>query len=290
MSSQLRYLMGYEQLVSGLLKTLPEDDAVSLAVGGDYERVGTLEHALLRNKGLRPESCVVDVGCGSGRLASQLSRYPKLRYVGTDVVPELLDYARRKVGRPDFRFEKTDSTSLPVPDGEADFVVFFSVFTHLLHEESYVYLTEAYRALRPGGKVIFSFLEFAVPENWKVFDINIDWVRKRTMAGHLNVFMHRQDLRIWAERIGFNIPAMHYGDTRFIAVDGQAATSSVPVGTYALGQSVCVMRKPLPGQGVRPAPKGREPGPAAGNPQPRTAQPPRGEASARAPGRREPKA
>jgi len=257
MSSQLRYLMTYEQMVGGLLKALPEEDAVSRAVGGDYERIGVLEHALLRGNGLRPESSVVDVGCGSGRLASQLRRYPDLRYVGTDVVPALLDYARRRVGRPDFRFEKADSIRLPVGEAEADLVVFFSVFTHLLHEESYVYLAEAHRALRPGGRVIFSFLEFSVPAAWPVFEGNVDWVRNRTMAGHLNVFMNRGDLRLWAERLGFNVAAMHFGDTRFIEVDAEAATESVPAGAYALGQSVCVLRKPLPGEPVRPAPSHR---------------------------------
>jgi SAM-dependent methyltransferase len=261
MSSQLRYLLSYEQMVSGLLKSLPEEDAVSQAVGGDYERVGVLEHALLRNNGLRPASSVVDVGCGSGRLASQLRRYPGLRYVGTDVVPALLDYARRKVDRPDFRFEKADSLRLPVAEGEVDFVVFFSVFTHLLHEESYVYLAEAYRALRPGGKVIFSFLEFSVPEAWKVFGANLDWVRRRSMAGHLNVFMHRHDLRLWAEHLGFNVAALHFGDTRFIEVDAVAASELVPAGAYALGQSICVLRKPRPGEAVRPAPSARGPQP-----------------------------
>lgn len=257
MTSQLRYLLTYEQMVGGLLKALPEEEAVSHAVGGDYERVGVLEHAVLRNNGLRPDSAVVDVGCGSGRLASQLRRYPGLRYLGTDVVPALLDYARRKVGRPDFRFERAEGLWLPVADGEADFVVFFSVFTHLLHEESYVYLMEAHRALRPGGRAIFSFLEFSVPEAWTVFDANIAWVRNRTMAGHLNVFMHRQDLRLWAERLGFNTAGLHFGDTRFIEVDAEAATGAVPAGAYALGQSVCVLRKPLPGEAVRPAPNPR---------------------------------
>src|SRR3712207_6851625 len=51
--------------------------------------------------------------------------------------------------------------------------------SHLLHEESYLYLMEAHRALRPGGRVVFSFLEFPVPEAWKVFEANLAWVRNR---------------------------------------------------------------------------------------------------------------
>lgn len=255
MSSQFRYLQSYQQMVSGLLQLFPEDEAVSRAVGGNYEYFGVLEHALLWAHGLTPESSVIDVGCGSGRLAMQLRRYPRLRYVGTDVVPQLLDYARRKTGRPDFRFEPVDAITLPVPDAEADFVAFFSVFTHLLHEESYVYLQEAHRALRPGGKVVFSFLEYALQGAWPVFEANLDWVRKRYLAGHLNVFMHRADLTLWAERLGFELVAFQDGATPSIVVDSTTATEAVPPGTYALGQSACILRKPLsdqPAQATQP--------------------------------------
>src|SRR5215218_4728483 len=140
MSGQLRFLLGYEQLVKNLLQSLPEDDAAAQAVGGNYEYYGVLEHALLRGEGLRDGAAVVDVGCGSGRLATKLARYPGLRYLGLDVVPELLDYARRKAGRKDFRFEQVDEVRLLAKPATVDFCVFFSVFTHILPEESFVAL------------------------------------------------------------------------------------------------------------------------------------------------------
>ena len=244
MSGQLRFLLGYEQLVKHLLETLPEDAAAARAVGGDYEHYGVLEHALLRGEGLRDGSSVVDVGCGSGRLATKLARYPALRYLGVDVVPALLDYARRKAGRGDFRFEAVDAVRLPCGDAGADFCAFFSVFTHILPEESYVYLEEAQRVLKPGGKAVFCFLEHASAPSRGVFDANLAWVRERHMAGHLNTFLHRADLRLWAERIGFEVAALHLGESRFIEVDaGSAAPPAVAEGLYALGQSVCVLRK-----------------------------------------------
>jgi SAM-dependent methyltransferase len=244
MSSQFRYLLTYEQMVTILLRAHPQDEAMARAVGGDYERFGVLEHALLRAAGLRPDSCVVDVGCGSGRLACQLARYGSLRYLGTDVVPALLQYARRRAGRDDFRFEHVDRIALPAPDGEADLVAFFSVFTHLLPEESFVYLTEAHRALKPGGKVVFSFLEYGTPESWQVFEGNLNWVRTRAIAGHLNVFLNRADLRLWAERLGFAVAGFQAGAKRNVTVDEAAATPEVPPGDYAFGQSICVLEKP----------------------------------------------
>ena len=253
MSRKLQSVASYEQWVAHLLANYPEEEALSIAVGGDYEDIGVYEHALLRSHGLQPDQVVIDVGCGSGRLAWQLRRYPELRYTGTDPVPALVDYARRKVGRPDFRFVVERENRLPAAPGSADLVVFFSVLTHLLHEESYAYLEAAREALRPGGRVIFSFLEFAVPVNWPIFQNCVAWARSSGNAGHLNVFLHRSDLRIWAQQLGFNVAAMLYGDAPIVEVDAAAATARVPVGRYPLGQSLCVLRKPLPGEAVEPA-------------------------------------
>jgi SAM-dependent methyltransferase len=131
-------------------------------------------------------------------------------------------------------------------------VVFFSVITHLLHEESYAYLAEAHRVLRPGGRVVLSFLEFAVPVNWPIFANCVDWARSDQPAGHLNVFLHRDDLRIWAGRLGFIEQAMRYGDEPMVVVDAELATARVPEGVYPLGQSLAVLRKPFVGEDVPP--------------------------------------
>jgi SAM-dependent methyltransferase len=246
MSTQFQYVQSYAAMVRAYLAAYPEDEAVSRAVGGAFEHFGVLEHSLLRQYGLQDDSRVIDIGCGAGRLTSQLARFPKMRYLGVDVVPELLDYTRRKFARPDFRLELSAGNTIPAPDGEADFVTFFSVFTHLLHEESYAYLEQAHRVLAPGGRVVFSFFEFAVESQWGVFEGNVDWVRKRSFLGHINVFMHADDLRIWARRLGFKVVAFERGDHPAIAVTPATATEKVPAGQHALGQSICVLEKPRP--------------------------------------------
>ena len=68
-------------------------------------------------------------------------RFPRLGYTGTDVAQALLDHAA-PLSPAGFRFLRHTDLSLPAPDGSVDFVVAFSVFTHLRPEESYVYLRD----------------------------------------------------------------------------------------------------------------------------------------------------
>ena len=77
----------YVEHVARLERRLDTDEALRRAVGGEFMAVGKLEYHLLRSRGLRDDHLVVDVGCGSGRLACQLAPFPAIRYVGCDVVP-----------------------------------------------------------------------------------------------------------------------------------------------------------------------------------------------------------
>ena len=234
----------YRRLVKNLLaRSRSEDEAMSLAVGGEFEAIGLIERDLLIFIGLPRDGFVVDVGCGSGRLAVPLSGYLKGGYLGTDVVPELLAYARRVVARPDWRFELVDGLVIPAADGTADVVCFFSVFTHLLHEESYRYLEEAKRVLKPSGRIVFSFLEFAVASLWYVFEANL-----ATLGSDLplNQFMSRDAIHAWAEHLGLTVVAIYDDDSPAIPLAQPVARPNF--GLYfekmgALGQSICVLAK-----------------------------------------------
>ena len=96
MSGQLRFLLGYEQLVKNLLQSLPEDDAAAQAVGGDFEYFGVLEHALLRGEGLRDGSSILDVGCGTGILSMFYAKAGAKKVIAVDN-SDIIDRAREKV-------------------------------------------------------------------------------------------------------------------------------------------------------------------------------------------------
>ncbi len=223
----------------------PCEEALRLMVGGheNFELIGAVEHALLVQHGLEPHHYVVDVGCGSGRLAGALAGYLTGRYLGTDVVPALLDSARKLAGRPGWRFELAPGLSIPEADDAADVVCFFSVFTHLLHEDSYVYLRDARRAVRPGGKVVFSFLEYGCPRHWVPFQYA---VASNCRDQPLTVFLSRDAIAAWARHLDLRVVAMHGGGELSVRLLAPVtlADGRVVEGDVSPGQSVCVLEKP----------------------------------------------
>lgn len=218
------------RFVDALKGQLPHDQAMELAIGGGFELIGPIEVALLRHYGLPQDGYLIDVGCGSGRLAKPLSAWLKGRYLGIDLVPALVAHAKKIAARTDWRFQVIDHIGIPEQDGRADMVCFFSVLTHLTHEQSYWYLDEARRVLKPGGRIVFSFLEFREPVHLKVFLDTVDATRRKVEMP-MNTFIDREAIGYWAQALELEVVEI---------VDGAAAV--VPEGN--LGQSVCVLRKP----------------------------------------------
>jgi ubiquinone/menaquinone biosynthesis C-methylase UbiE len=211
------------------------------AVGGEFDAIGIIERETLIYHGLKKDDYLIDVGCGSGRLAKPLAEYLEGKYLGIDVVPDLIDYARWLVPRPDWRFELAQGLTIPEPDCQADMVCFFSVLSHLLHEESFVYLREAKRVLRPHGKIVLSFLDFQISNHWGVFEFNLADIG---IGSHpLNVFMSAEMLRVWAEHLDLAIESINDGDRAYVPLPHPITMSDGTVfkdlGT--IGQSIGVL-------------------------------------------------
>jgi len=216
-------------------------ETAEMFVGGEFEPFGTLLRETLIHYGLKPDDYLIDVGCGSGRLAKPLSQYLKGKYLGIDVVPELVDYAGKLVARPDWRFEVAKGLTIPERDGQADMICFFSVLTHLLHEESYLYLLEAKRVLKPGGKIVASFLDFKIDRHWSVFEANVKDVGIGSKP--LNMFMSVDLMQKWAKHLDLEIETITDGDEKTIPLSQPITFGSGEIveEISELGQSLCVL-------------------------------------------------
>ncbi len=245
--TDIDFRSSYSRMLKYLASIHPWDTAMSLAMGGDYAAVGAIEAELLKRFGLKANDFLVDVGCGSGRLATALATFFHGRYLGIDVVPEMLEYAASGVKRPDWQFILGEGLKIPTADGVADMVCFFSVFTHLFHQESYVYLQDAFRALKPGGKVVFSFEEFAQPRHWRTFAELIRRIGETDGAGYNHdQFISRDGIGAWAAHIGFEVCEYidAFVDSVALPYPVKFDDGRVVSGMAALEQTVCVLRKP----------------------------------------------
>ncbi len=234
-------LKEYRDHFASLAKKHSTDAVYSQAVGGEFSAVGQLELELLVSLGLRDGQSVVDVGCGSGRLAYQLSRNSKVAYIGCDVVPELLEYASSICNRNEWRFAYTDGSSIPADDASADFICFFSVFTHLTHEETFKYFLESRRVLKHGGLMVMSFLEFLVPSHWSQFRASVLNIRPDK---HLNQFVSRDGIAAWANHSGLKLLKIYSGDDNYIPLRSEVHYDNGHklTGFGTLGQSVAILK------------------------------------------------
>lgn len=144
---------------------------------GSYLKTG-VEFAdyFTRLGGLKASHSVLDVGCGTGRMAIPLTRIldKSGSYEGIDIVKDGVDWASKAIGSKytNFNFSHTNifnelynpkGTDLaseykfPFIDNKFDFIFLTSVFTHMLHDDLENYLHEISRVLKPGGRCLITY-------------------------------------------------------------------------------------------------------------------------------------
>lgn len=139
---------------------------------GDFAEAGEAHLACLRELArLGPADRVLEVGCGTGRLARPLVRFlEEGTYDGLDVDREAIGWCRRAYRRHgNARFlradvfdprehpggaHRGDEYCLPYPDASFDVAVMLGVLSHLLEAEAARHLEELGRVLAPGGRVL----------------------------------------------------------------------------------------------------------------------------------------
>jgi SAM-dependent methyltransferase len=163
--------------ISGKRDTLTPPRGMIFVGSGDFKAQGQIMLAqLVTLAGLQPHEQVLDVGSGIGRVAVPLTQYLNKAgsYEGIDIVRTGVDWCQRKISRvhANFRFTHIDlkndlynlSTEqeakgfvFPYTDNRFDVVFLFSVFTHMMPDDTANYLQQIARVMKPGGRCLATF-------------------------------------------------------------------------------------------------------------------------------------
>jgi SAM-dependent methyltransferase len=115
-------------------------------------RAASLERDVVRFVAPSGDERALDSGTGSGALAFALAPHVR-EVVGVDLVPELLEQARKRAGRfPNVTFVEGDATKLPLEYGSFDLTGTLRTLHHIARPELAV--AELVRVTRPGGRVL----------------------------------------------------------------------------------------------------------------------------------------
>ena len=175
---------------------------------------GVPETAVLSSRGcgnpqaiadLKPGEIVLDLGCGGGLdvlLAARQVGAQGFVY-GVDMTDEMLDLARTNAARAGVthvEFRKGELEALPLPDGTVD-VIISNCVVNLTPDKGHA-LEEAYRVLKPGGRLAIS--DIVVDGDLKGLPVSEEQIRAGlSWAGCIAGALSRDEFQRLLQAAGF---------------------------------------------------------------------------------------
>ncbi|MBI4973947.1 methyltransferase domain-containing protein [Candidatus Roizmanbacteria bacterium] len=102
----------------------------------------------------KPNSSLLDVGCGSGILIQKLlSLNRNMKLYGLDITPKMVEVAKKKFkNNPNVEITQGSAINMPYENNSFDYVTCASSFHH--HPDPLQSVKEMVRVLKPGGKLL----------------------------------------------------------------------------------------------------------------------------------------
>jgi SAM-dependent methyltransferase len=154
--------------------------------------------------GIRKDDVVLEIGCGIGRVGKVVAPLCR-KWIGCDVASNMLSLtAERLKNLSNVELVEISGYDLGgVADASVDIVYCTVVFMHLESWDRYNYISEAFRVLRPGGRIYVDNINLCSDGGWKVFETHRAML-PASRPPHMTQNSTPQEIETYLNRAGFD--------------------------------------------------------------------------------------
>jgi SAM-dependent methyltransferase len=185
-------------------------DEAKMAVSGYvdediYVRTGRGTAEMLQQfVGVSRDDVVLEIGAGVGRVGAALA--PLCRHwIGADVSENMVKHMKQRLAAlPNVTAIAINGFDLSaIPSASIDVVYCTVVFMHLEEWDRYNYIVEAFRVLKPGGRLLVDNVNLLSDDGWKFFEEHRA-VPPAKRPSQISKTSTPQELETYFQRAGFD--------------------------------------------------------------------------------------
>ena len=162
--------------------------------------------------GIGKDDVVLEIGCGIGRVGKVVAPLCR-KWIGCDVASNMLSLAAERL-KDLSNVELVEISGYNfggIADASVDVVYCTVVFMHLESWDRYNYILEAFRALRPGGRIYVDNINLCSDGGWKVFETHRAF-SPANRPPHMTQNSTPQEIETYLKRAGFDEVRMRTDD------------------------------------------------------------------------------